>query len=478
MSFCKFSPSYNINEKIVIDTSFITEFLPKAPDSAVKVYLLGLAKCLSDDGDNSISYFSNVLKICEEDVISLFMYWEDMGLVQILSTEPIQVRYLPVKSNNSILRKYKLNQYNNFNIHIQEIFKNIHTFVPNDFVPFYNLMEREHIDEDALLLIAKYCVDSKGFNLPLKYVLKVAESWIRDGIITLQQVEERIKEIGIVDDSVLLIFSAMGTRRAIQIEDRSIVKKWLESFGFELNVIVFVVNHLKNKKRRLDVNVLDECLTKYFEMKLMSIQEIENYENEKENLFSVAVSVNKELGIYYEDLTKEIDTYIVPWINMGFDEETLKLVADNCFKSSIKTLEGFNNIINKLFKLGIVNIDSYMQYMNDNLAVDCKIKKILEALNLSRNVNNVDRNFYSTWTNDWGFDDSVIIYAATLSKDKSNAVMYLNKILTNWNNQGVKTLEKAQATKVETFGENNFIHNNYTKEQIASLITNLDEVEV
>ena len=55
---------------------------------------------------------------------------------------------------------------------------------------------------------------------------------------------------------------------------------------------------LKNKKRRLDVNVLDENLTKYFEMKLMSVQEIENYENEKENLYFVAIAVNKELGIY------------------------------------------------------------------------------------------------------------------------------------------------------------------------------------
>jgi len=211
---------------------------------------------------------------------------------------------------------------------------------------------------------------------------------------------------------------------------------------------------------------------------LMSVQEIENYENEKENLYFTAMAINKELGIFYEDLTKEIDTYVVPWLNMGFDVETLKMVADNCFKSSIRTLEGYNNIILKLFKLGITNTNAYMQYLNDNFATDSLIKEILNTLNLIRNVNSVDRNFYRIWSQDWGFVHEVIVYAASLSKDKPNAMPYLNKILSNWNSQGIKTLDKAKQTKVETATEQNFIKNNYTTEQIASLISNLDEVEV
>lgn len=478
MSFCKFSPSYQTKNQTVVDNVFITDFLPKAPDLCVKAYLLGLSKCGSaDETENNIEYFSKILNVCEEDIFSLFKYWEDQGLVQVLSTNPIEVRYLPINSSMGNIRKYKVDKYTDFNIQAQEILGK-RMIMPNEYVEFYNLIENRHIEEKALLAIIKYCVDNKGFNISPNYIITVAKDWEREGIRLLEQVQEKIEELGIADDKMSLILGAMGTKRKVQLEDKELLNKWLNSFGFELNVIIYVVNNLKTKKRRLDVNVLDEYLTKYFEMKLMSIPEIENYENEKENLWNIAISINKELGIYYEDLTKEIDTYVVPWINMGFDVETLKLVADNCFKSSIKTLEGYNNIVNKLFKLGIVNINSYLQYINDNLAVDNKIKKIIEALNLTRNVNNMDRNFYSTWTNDWGFEDSVILYGATLSKDKANAMMYLNKILSNWNTQGVKTLDKAQQTKVESVQEASFIHNNYTKEQIASLITNLDEVEV
>lgn len=478
MSFCKFSPGYVSNNKTIIDNTFINEYLPKAPDLCVKAYILGLSKCSSaDDNDNSLEFFSNTLKVCEEDVISLFKYWEEMGLVQVLSTNPVEVRYLPIISNAGSVKKYKVDKYADFNIQLQECF-NERMLTPNEMTEFYDLMERKHIAQPALIDIVKYCTENKGFGISPNYCLTVAKDWIHQGILSQAQVQAKIEELGIVDDQMGLILSAMGSKRKIQIEDKELLNKWLKSFGFELNTIIYVVKTLKNKKRRLDVNILDEYLTKYFEMRLTSIPEIENYENDKENLLNLAIAVNKELGIYYEDVTKEIDLYVVGWLNMGFDQQMLLTVADNCFKSSIRTLEGYNNILLKLFRLGIVNLISYNQYLNDNLAQDQKVKEVLTHLNLARNVNNADRSFYSVWTNDWGFGHDVVLYGADLSAGKTNALQYLNKILSNWNIAGLKTLEKVKLTKIEDNDKADFIHNNYTKEQIASFITNLDEVEV
>ena len=362
MTFCKFSPSYQTSNKTIVDNAFINDFLPKAPDLCVKAYLLGLSKCQSADSeDNSLAFFAETLKVCEEDVISLFKYWEDMGLVQVLSTDPVEVRYLPITTAGGSVKKFKVDKYADFNIQAQELM-NGRMIMPNEFAEFYYLIEKKHMAENALLAIMKYCVDYKGFNLSPNYIITVAKDWEREGIRTLEQVQAKIEELGIVDDKMSMVLSAMGTKRKIQIEDKVLLNKWIADFGFELNVIIFVVKLLKEKKRRLDVNVLDVQLAKYYEMKLMSVQEIENYENEKENLYAIARVVNKELGIFYEDLSKEIDAYIVPWVNMGFDVELLKMVADNCFKSSIKTLEGLNSILLKLFKLGIVNVTSYMQY--------------------------------------------------------------------------------------------------------------------
>ena len=269
MAFCKFSPSFQSKNQTLIDNVFITDFLPKAPDLCVKAYLLGLVKCNSaDDNENNIEYFSKTLKVCEEDVVSLFKYWEEEGLVQVLSTNPIEVRYLSINSSMGAVKKFKVDKYVNFNIQAQELIGE-RMIMPNDYAEFYNLIENHHVQESAMLAIIKYCVENKGFNLNPKYVIAVAKDWARENIITLEQVEEKIAELGVVDDKITLILSAMGTKRKVQLEDKELLNKWLNIFGFDLNVILFVVKVLKNKKRKLDVNVLDDNLTKYFEMKLM-----------------------------------------------------------------------------------------------------------------------------------------------------------------------------------------------------------------
>ncbi len=464
----------------MIDNLFITRYLPDAPDMCVKVYLLGLSKCCSmDEEDNNLTYFSKILNITEDDVISCFRYWESLGLVQVLSTEPVEVRYLPISSASTVIKKFKENEFTDFNIQAQELF-GIRHIMPNEFERFYDIIKNKHMEQNALITLIKYCIDSHGFAPQPSYVLAVATDWARTGILTLQQVEARIEELGLVDENVKQVLSALGSSRKVQLEDKKLIDKWQNIMGFELATIIYVAKKQKSKKNKANMQTLDGTLTKYFENRLISIKEIENYEQEKEQLYSLAIDINKQLGLYYEDLSKVIDTYILPWRNMGFDKDMLLLVADNCFKSSIRTLEGLNNILVKLHKMGIITINAYNQYLADNLAKDEVIKQVLTALNISRNVIKADRDYYTTWTQNWGFSHEIVLYAASLSAGKSNAINYLNKILSNWHESNITTLEKAKATSTNLpkEEENKFIHNNYTKEQISSLISNLDEVEV
>ena len=162
MAFCKFSPSFNSNNKVIIDSAFITDFLPKAPDLAVKVYLMGLNKCSADDENNTLEYFATTLKVCEDDIVSLFRYWEDMGLVQVLSTNPIEVRYLPVSSHSGNVKKFQVDKYTDFNIQMQEIFSK-RMVMPNEFSEFYYLMEKRHFELKPLLSTQYFAKVNKAF---------------------------------------------------------------------------------------------------------------------------------------------------------------------------------------------------------------------------------------------------------------------------------------------------------------------------
>ena len=479
MCLCKYSSSYVINDKTIIDNIFINNFLPDAPDLCVKVYLMGLSKCANSSApDNNLSNFANVLNVSEEEVLQAFHYWQEQGVLQILNTNPIQIVFMPLNASLGNIKKYKVGKYTEFNLQVQEIL-NKRMITPTEFSEYYNVIEKYHIEADALIMIIKYCADIKGENVSHAYITTVAKNWEKEGVHTCQDVENKITELGVLDDKVLLIFGALGTKRKVQLEDVQMLNHWLGDLDFDLNTIIYVAKFCSSKKVKADMNYLNNLLAKYYEMKLLSASEIESYETQKQTMLDLAKQVVKGLGLFYEDLTKVVDTYIIKWVQMGYNQEVLLKIADYCFKNSIRTLEAYDKIVQKLFKLGVVTIEAFNEYLNDLLSRDNKVKQLLEKLCIKRYVNEYDRNFYRTWTENWGFSEDIINYAVTLSFGKSNAMQYMNTILANWKAKGVNTVDQARLNSPsnQTVTEEKK-SDKYTKEQLNSFFSNLEEVEI
>lgn len=479
MCLCKYSSSYIINDKTVVDNLFINNFLPDAPDLCVKVYLMGLSKCANSIApDNNLTNFANVLNVGEDEILEAFRYWQEQGVVQIINTNPIEVRYMPLNASLGTIKKYQIGKYTDFNIQVQEILSK-RMLTPTEYSEYYNIIEKYHIEPEALVMIIKYCADLKGENVSYPYIITVAKNWEKEGVHTAEDVENKITELGVLDDKVGLVLSALNTKRKAQLEDVQMLNHWLNDLDFELNTIVGVAKHASAKKTRVDINYLNSLLSKYYEMKLNSLVEIEEYETQKDNMTSLARQVVKGLGLYYEDLSKVIDTYIVKWVQMGYNEEILIKIADYCFKNSIRTLEALDRVVQKLFKLGIVSLEAFNQYLADLTAWDDKVKTLLGLLGIKRYVNEFDREFYRTWTETWGFNDELIGYASSLAVGKSNAIQYMNKVLSSWKSQGINTLDKAKLnSQFDNTCKPESKSAKYTKEQLNSLFSNLDEVEI
>ena len=479
MCLCKYSSSYIINDKTVVDNIFINNFLPDAPDLCVKVYLMGLSKCANSVAhDNNLTNFANVLNVTEQEVIDAFNYWQEQGVVQILNVEPMEVRFMPLNSSLGNIKKYNVGKYTDFNIQVQEIL-NKRMITPTEFGEYYNVIEKLHIQPEALVMIVKYCANLKGENVNYPYIITVAKNWEKEGVHTAEDVENKITELGVLDDKVMLVLGAMGTKRKVQLEDVQMLNKWLGELDFDLNTIIAVAKRANLKKNKVDINYLNNLLNKYYEMRLHSIVEIENYETQKDNMTTLARQIVKGLGLYYEDLTKVIDTYVVKWVQMGYGDEILVNIADYCFKNSIRTLDAYDRVVQKLYKLGIVTQEAFNEYLADLSAWDDKVRGLLEKLGIKRYVNEFDREFYRTWTESWNFNEQIIDYATSLSVGKSNAIQYMNKILSSWKNKGITTLEQAKEHSTFIPQEQQVKKSDkYTKEQLNSFFSNLEEVEI
>lgn len=482
MAFCKYSSEFVASSKTEIDNIFLNDYLPFADGLFVKVYLYGLYKCGDASAfDNTLEAFAKHLNMSEEDVIGAFEYWQEQGLVQVLSTHPIEVRYIPLKNVLTSNKLFKPDKYQTFNTQAQEIFEGRREISKTEYGEYYDFLERYHMEQEALLMIMKYCVDTKASGVGYHYILTVARNWANEGITTARAVEERLQTFDTKLSELKELLACVGIKRAPTIEDRALMEKWLSGFGFNLDVVLYLAKFLK-RKNRFSMDRLDENLTKYYQMKLLSVSEITAFENEKTKLYTLAKEINKAIGVYYESLDSVVENYILKWLNQGFDENVLLEVANYCFKQNIRNLDGMDKTLAKFYKLGVLSVEALNDYLSDIFKTDENIASILKTLNIERNVTNVDRENYRTWTQDWKLSAELIDYACTLAKGKESAMKYLSRTLSDWHAKGITTIEEAKKTTplVATFEKpkQNFTGRSYTREQMNALFQSIDDIEV
>lgn len=485
MPFCKYSSSLFGASNIFIDAKFLNDYLPYAPENCVKVYLFGLMKCQNSASyDNSIENFENVLGLSKQDIIDSFLYWQDQGLVQVLELDPMEIRYLPVNDNLKSLKKVDSKKYASFVTEIQELISS-RQINPTEFSKYIDFVENFDMQPADFVMIVKYCVTRKGTDINSNYILTVARVWAEEGVKTADKIEQKIENMMLTSSEVSQVAKALKFRGNLSIEHQQMYDKWTKSFGFSLQNILLLAKKVSTQTKNFSFEMLDKKLTKFFELKLLSFAEIQQYEDNKVALSSLAREINKALGVYYESVENEVDTYIVPWTNRGFEQNSLIQIANFCFKSSIRTLEGMDNIIQKFAKLGLMSVSSIDSYLGEVSETDEKIKKLLQKMGIDRRVNSFDRSFYRTWTYSFKFPMEVVEYCAELAKGKSNAMQYANAILTSWHEQNLTTLEQVKKAsnatvkkEEQSFVGKSFGQKSWTDEQVNALFDNLDEINL
>lgn len=477
MSFAKFSSDFLMETFTLVDNLFINEHLPYCDEKQIKVYLYGLYLCNNPPIDNSLKTLCSRLNMTENEIISAYTYFEDMGLCQIISKEPLEVKYLSLKHDMQPAKKYKAEKWNDFNIHIQQLFPN-RMLTPNELNEYYTFLDESKMEQEAMLMIVQYCINIKGENVRYPYILTVARNWLVDGVRTASDVEDKLSEYDKQSEQMQKVLSALGRKGGAELEEKQMLLKWTRTWGYELDAIITAIKTLKSNK---NFKRLDSKLDEFYRLSIFSSQEMEDYAKHHDKLRDIAININKNLGIYYDSIEHEIEVYIAPWLSKGFEDNVLLEIAHQCFTGSIKTLEGMNSIVNKYYSQGLITMDSIKEFISIQIALDKKIKAIIEAAGRTRNVTPGDREYYKTWTNVWGFNDDIIIYVANMSKDITYPMSYINRVLSQYKSDNIYTIDKATTynpISTRTQHVRDFEEREYTEEEIQSVISSIDSTDI
>ncbi len=464
----------------LVDNVFFYSYLPKADAVDTQVYLYGLY-LISTYGKADLSDMALQLKIDEDRIKSAYLYWEKQGLVQITRTEPVSLIYISPKNPMPKVANFDVNKYADFREEVDRLFPD-RLATPNELGCYYELMEFSGIEPNALLLIMQYCKKIKDDRVGAPYILAVANNWIAEGYRTHDDVTKKIEQLETNSEDVRKIYETLGLKSAVDIDARQLYQSWLD-MGYTLDAILTAA---RLNKKRGGMQKLDALIKDLQKAGAYNPFEIEEYGKKLKAMHNIALGVVKGIGAYYGSLDVVIDTYVRTWVNdMGFSEDALLTIANHCFVSNIKTLDGYNEACKKFFKLGCVSKEAIQNYVAKKVAIDDEIKDVLEALGSPRMVSSRDREFYATWTQEWQIGYDVIMVATEFSKGKNFAMSYVNRLLTLVKNN--PTLSTDDARKIfasaDVSGDHKpkkkeMMRHEYTKEELLSVYTDIDTAEV
>lgn len=430
-----------------VENSFIKEYLPSASGDAVKVYLYGLYLCRTDETDITAEDFALKTGVPVDTVLDCLKYWEEFGLISVLSTSPLSVVYLPANSFSSYKpRKIKAEKYTDFSKSVQAILPS-RMISTGEYTEYFNIMETYGILPDAMILIIKYCADLKGPSVRYQYVSAVAKNFGKDGITTVEQVERRLSSYMLFTGAIARILKAMGVKRQPEVEDLTYLKKWTEEMNFEPEVIEFAASKLK----RGSVEKLDAFLLELYSIKSFSKGEIADYLGKKQSIYDLAVKINRALSVYTEVMDTVVDTYTKKWLSFGFTGDTLLFIASYCFKSGKNTLQYMDELVCGLRERGFIDLSSVSDYFESVKRTDEFIGKVLLTAGVNRRPNSWDRNNLATWKS-WNFSEEMILEAAKTAAGKSSPIPYMHGVLSNWKRDGVYTLSAISTENEQKSG--------------------------
>lgn len=470
MTTIRLSAEYTKQAFTQIDNVFINDYLSSANGDDVKIYLTGLmlANGISD-GDH-VQKVAGILGIGTERVSEGFEYWEKRGLIE---TDGNYIKYLSVKAPLPPVIKYNASKFKIFTDETVRIFPD-KVFSTNEYNKYFEFITSSGMEINAVLLIMQYCKDMGGGKTSTEYILAVASSWAKDGLLTEKQIISRIEELETSCEDLRLVFNELKLKREPRFDDRQLFLSWQNEYGFKLDAILTAARSVKKG----GTAKLDSYLKELYSAQVLSSPEIATYTKKKQTVHALCIKICKNIGVFYESTETLEETYILPWLNSGFEAEALEQIAKYCFLRRARDFESMQQMVNKFAKSGIFTAEGIAKYVDEQIKLDESIRSVYEKCGYVGPIGNRERENYRTWE-EWGFDEKTIFAVAEKFKDKNFPMPGINRTLVELHSKNIHTVDGAikylsGITDKTSSDAEGYQKHQYTSDQLKHAFINFD----
>lgn len=208
-----------------LDDRFITDYLPEADGEFVKIYIYGLMRASSGDGECPFG---------ADALARAYAYWQSVGLVRIVSAEPLTVEYLSLerKLSSDAPRKYA-----SLIAKLSEV-AGTRPFTGHELSEIYDWIEVYRFSEDAAVMCVKDAVSRHGARAKLYQLNAEAKLWADNGVVTKEDAEAYIKKRDSYNAGAQRILHRWKRYRMASDDELALYAKWTDEWGFDDTVIL------------------------------------------------------------------------------------------------------------------------------------------------------------------------------------------------------------------------------------------------
>ena len=206
-----------------IDNAFIIDYMPTAPDGAVKAYIYGLMAASRGDAPD----IADALGMDDAQLSDAFAYWQRLGLVRIASGEPLIVEFLKTES---IAPAERTRRYASL---IERLSKAVpgRVFTGSELSAICDWIEVFGFSEETAALVVSDCARRRGSRVKLWQMNAEAKAWADANVSTMESALEYIAKRDERIAGAQKILSRWKLRRAATEDELALYAKWKEEWG-------------------------------------------------------------------------------------------------------------------------------------------------------------------------------------------------------------------------------------------------------
>ena len=444
MSTFSFAEGAAMFDSTPIENLFLLEYLPAAPEAFLRVYLYARVLALHPEL-GGLRELARALRMEEDAVYDAFAYWEQQGLARRLSDHPPAYELIPPRAEglgavNPMERDYYA--YRDFNASLQALFGpkviESHEYrIANDWLNVLGY------DESAVLRLVEYGIaTSRSKDSPpnpesvFKRMNKLAAKWADEGCRTLEDVEQAIAGQQDAYPIAKAVLKRFNLRRAPSLDEVDCVKRWVGEWRYTEAQILEACGET-TKARTPTFAYLDSIL--------------KNRLKDENALWRELSEVLRELDAAQAQPTPDQLAGYAALRNAGFEAETVKLAAVQCHRKKKTRFEDVEWMLRKWAELGLYTRQDAEAYIDEMQRKARRVRDILEACGLERRPGMDDLSLYEAWKS--RHDEAVIDYAAACARGMQVPMKYMDKLLGEWEAEGVRTVAEAEARRAANRAE-------------------------